>query len=116
MVRATVSTKRRSGEPSSMGGVPTATNRNRPCSTPFFAFSGEREAPGARVFWHHQLLKPRFIVGDDAFAEALDLGRIDVDDITWFAALRETGTRNETNITSAKYRNAHAGVSWLEMQ
>ncbi len=98
IVRATASTWRRSAEPSSSGGVPTAMIWNRPCATRGLGVGREVEAALVPVAGDH-LVEARLVDRDLAGIEARDLGGVDVDADDVIAGVRQAGAGHETDVT-----------------
>ena len=104
IVRATASTWRRSAEPSSSGGVPTAMIWNRPWATRGLGVRREAEPALLAVAGDH-LVEARLVDRDLAGVQARDLGRVDVDADDVVAGVRQAGAGDETDVTGAKDRD-----------
>ncbi len=98
IVRATASTWRRSAEPSSSGGVPTAMIWNRPWATAALASVVNCEPALVPVAGDH-LVEARLVDRDLAGVQARDLGRVDVDADHVVAGVRQAGAGHETDVT-----------------
>ncbi len=98
IVRATASTWRRSAEPSSSGGVPTAMNWNSPCATAAFGVRRERK-PALVPVQRDQLVEAGLVDRHLAGIQARDLGGVDVDADDVIAGIRQAGAGDEPDVS-----------------
>ncbi len=104
IVRATASTWRRSAEPSSSGGVPTAIIWNRPCATAALASVVKVSRPLLAIA-RDQLIEARLVDRHLARIQPRDLGRVDVDADDLVAGIRQAGAGDEADIARAEDRD-----------
>ena len=108
MVAATVSTWRRSAEPSSFFGRTHGDELEFAVAHALGHVGGEVE-PAGRVVAPHDLFKPRLVDGDLAGIQGGDLGLVNIDADDVIAGLGDAGARHQAHVSGTVHRYFH----WL---
>ena len=111
MARATVSTWRRSAEPSSSGGVPTAMSWNSPCCDRLGGVGGEFEAPGVAGCARISAVEARLVDRHLAPVEPLDPRGVDVHAEHVVARIGQARPGDQPDVARAEDRDFHEIVT-----